>query len=174
MSRSASGSPGRPSRLPTYRDLGRLLSGPVAFRRAMNLWPPFLFSSIRIDDISPDWRHVRTSLRRTPLTANYLGTLYGGSLFSMTDPFWMMMVLHNLGDDWVVWDKAAEIEFVSPGRGSVSTEFRLTDRDVDAIRAEAAVAGKALRWFSNDILAADGTLVARVRKQVYARPRTPR
>ncbi len=74
MSRSASGSPGRPSRLPTYRDLGRLLSGPVAFRRAMNLWPPFLFSSIRIDDISPDWRHVRTSLRRTPLTANYLGT----------------------------------------------------------------------------------------------------
>ncbi len=160
-------------RLPTYRDLGRYLSGPSALRRAMNLWPPFLFSSIHIDHISDDWRHVRTTLRKNALTSNYLGTLYGGSLFSMTDPFWMMMVLHNLGDDWVVWDKAAEIEFVKPGRGRVSTEFVLTDAALAEIRAQVAAEGKALVWFTNDITTPDQTVVARVRKQVYARRRSP-
>lgn len=158
-------------RVPTYQDLAKYVSSPGAIRRIMNAWPPFVFSSIHIDHISNDWRHVRTTLRKNPLTSNYLGTLYGGSLFSMTDPFWMLMVLHNLGDGWVVWDKAAEIEFVKPGRGRVTTSFTLTDEKLDEIRHQAETQGKALVWFSNDITAADGTVIARVRKQVYARRR---
>lgn len=105
------------------------------------------------------------------LTRNYVGTLFGGSLFAMTDPFWMVMVLRNLGADYVVWDKAAEIEFVSPGRETVYARFEVTDELLDHLRAEAADGAKVLHWLETDVTTADGTVVARVRKQLYVRRR---
>ena len=152
-----------------YADLTKFLGSAEAMRRFMNLWPPFLFAHIHIDEMSADFRRVRVTLHKRTVSSNYVGTLYGGSLFSMCDPFWMIMVLRNLGDDYVVWDKAGEIEFVSPGRKSVSTEFVLTDEALDELRAEVEIEGKALRWFENEVRDVDGTLVARVRKQVYVR-----
>lgn len=92
------------------------------------------------------------------------------SLFAMTDPFWMVMVLRNLGErDYVVWDKAAEIEFVAPGRSAVTAELVVTDDMLQELRVETDKKGKTLRWFETEVLAADGTLVARVRKQLYIR-----
>lgn len=135
----------------------------------MNAWPPFLFSGIRIEEIGEDFRSVRVRLRRTALTSNYVGTLFGGSLFAMTDPFWMILVLRNLGPGYVVWDKAAQIEFVSPGRSSVTATFDLTDEVLDELRAAAADGAKVLRWFETDVVTDDGTVVARVRKQLYVR-----
>lgn len=138
-------------------------------QHGMNAWPPFLFSGIRVQRMSADFRHVRVRLRRLPATTNYVGTLFGGSLFSMTDPFWMMMILRNLGPGYVVWDKAAEIEFVAPGRSSVTATFDLTEQILDELREAAAGGEKVLRWFENDIVTDDGTLVARSRKQIYVR-----
>ncbi|MFX0538538.1 DUF4442 domain-containing protein [Ornithinimicrobium sp. Y1847] len=138
-------------------------------QHGMNAWPPFLFSGIRIQKMSSDFRHVRVRLRRLPTTTNYVGTLFGGSIFAMTDPFWMLMILRNLGPEYVVWDKAAEIEFVSPGRSSVTATFDLTDEHLDELREAAAGGEKVLRWFENDVVADDGTVVARVRKQIYVR-----
>ena len=140
-----------------------------ALRLGMNAWPPFLFSGIRIQEMAEDFRHVRVRLAHTPLTTNYVGTLFGGSLAAMADPFWMIMVLRNLGPGYVVWDKAAQIEFVSPGRASVSATFDLDEEVLDELRAEAADGAKVLRWFENDLVTDDGTVVARVRKQLYVR-----
>ncbi|MGO0575543.1 DUF4442 domain-containing protein [Ornithinimicrobium panacihumi] len=154
--------------------LKKLATSPTTLRHGMNAWPPFLFSGIRIQHIAPDFRTVRVGLRRTPVTSNYVGTLFGGSIFSMTDPFWMMMILRNLGPAYVVWDKAAEIEFVSPGKASVSTTFELTQEVLDELREEARGGAKVLRWFENDVTTADGTLVAKVRKQIYVREKPPR
>ncbi|PZU50412.1 MAG: tetrameric acyl-CoA thioesterase [Arsenicicoccus sp.] len=137
----------------------------------MNAWPPFLFSGIRIQEVGADWRSVRVRLRRSRLTSNYVGTLFGGSLFAMTDPFWMLMVLRNLGPEYVVWDKAAQIEFVSPGRSSVTATFVLEESVLTELREAAADGAKVLRWFETDVVADDGTLVARVRKQLYVRRR---
>lgn len=137
----------------------------------MNAWPPFLFSGIRIEEIGEDFRRARVRLRRTPLTSNYVGTLFGGSLFAMTDPFWMILVLRNLGPGYVVWDKAAQVEFVSPGRSSVTATFDLTDEALDELRTAAADGAKVLRWFETDVVTDDGTVVARVRKQLYVRRR---
>jgi hypothetical protein len=81
----------------------------------------------------------------------------------------MLMVLHHLGHDHYVWDKAADIEFVKPGRGTVQTAFALEDGVLDALRAEAADGGKVLRWFENSVVDAQGETVARVRKQLYVR-----
>ena len=138
-------------------------------RRGMNLWPPFLLTGIHILEVSDDFRRVRVGLRRTRLTTNYVGTQFGGSLFAMTDPFWMILMMRNLGRGYVVWDKAAEIEFVSPGRTAVTAQFDLHPAVVDEVRAAADAGEKVLRWFEVDVVGTVGAVVARVRKQLYVR-----
>ena len=96
---------------------------PSTLRHVFNFWPPFLFAGIHVTRMSADWREARVELRMRPWTKNYVGTHFGGSLFSMTDPFWMILVKECLGSDYIVWDKAAEIEFVKPGKGTVHANF---------------------------------------------------
>ncbi|MFT3763091.1 MAG: DUF4442 domain-containing protein [Pseudoxanthomonas sp.] len=138
-------------------------------RHGLNLWPPFLFAGIHVAELAPDWRHARVELRMRPWNRNYVGTHFGGSLFAMTDPFWMFLVMQSLGRDYFVWDKAAEIEFVKPGKGVVHAEFRLDNAVLDEIRAATADGGKYLHWFPADVVDAQGDTVARIRKQVYIR-----
>jgi acyl-coenzyme A thioesterase PaaI-like protein len=145
-----------------------------ALRRILNLWPPFLFSGIHVAGIADDWRHARVELRMRPWNRNYVGTHFGGSLFAMTDPFWMVLAMHALGRDYIVWDKAGEIEFIKPGRGTVSARFDLDDGALDAIRSATAEGDKHLRWFESDIVDAAGDPVARVRKQLYVRRKPTR
>ena len=147
---------------------------PNTLRRVMNLWPPFLFAGIHVTEISPDWRRIRVELRMRPWNRNYVGTHFGGSLFAMTDPFWMILAKERLGRDYIVWDQAAEIAFLKPGRGTVVAEFRLDDAVVDDLRARAAGGDKVLQWFATDVLDAAGDVVARVRKQLYVRRKRPR
>ena len=139
------------------------------FRHGINLWPPFLLAGIHVTALSADYRHTRVELRQRPWNMNYVRSHFGGSLFAMTDPFWMLMLLQNLGRDYYVWDKAGEIEFVKPGKGVVATEFRLDDALLGEVRAATAGCDKYLRWFENDVLDTQGEVVARVRKQVYVR-----
>jgi acyl-coenzyme A thioesterase PaaI-like protein len=138
-------------------------------RRAMNWWPPFLFSGIHISTMSDDFRHVVVELRSHWYNKNYVGTHFGGSLFAMTDPFWMIMVLRNLGRDHVVWDKAAEIEFIKPGRDMVKAEFILKPEEIASIESATSGQDKCLKWFEVEVKDSQNEVVARVRKQVYAR-----
>ena len=138
-------------------------------RRFFNVWPPFLFAGIRVQEIAPDWRYARVRLKLARYNRNYVGTHFGGNLFSMTDPFWMILVMHCLGRDYIVWDKAGTIDFVSPGRADVYAEFRVDDAVLDELRAATANGEKYLRWFDVDVKTDDGTVVARVRKQLYVR-----
>jgi acyl-coenzyme A thioesterase PaaI-like protein len=142
---------------------------PGLFRRAMNLWPPFRGAGIRVSRIADDWSHVRVELRAKLLNRNFVGTHFGGSLFAMTDPFHMLMLLHQLGDDYVVWDQASEIEFLQPGRGTVSAEIKIGPAELAALRAEASGGDRVLRDFEAEIRNAQNELVARVRKRVYVR-----
>jgi acyl-coenzyme A thioesterase PaaI-like protein len=149
--------------------VARLARTARGMRLAANMWPPLLFAGVRVEHIAADFRHVRVRLAKSPLTANYFGTQFGGSIFAMTDPFWMVMLARNLGPGYTVWDQRAEIEFVKPGRTVLTTEFTLTASVLDEIRAATTGGEKELRWFGNDILDRDGALVARTRKQVYVR-----
>ena len=138
-------------------------------RWMMNIWFPFLFSGIRVAKFSEDFRYVKVELRSRWYNKNYVGTHFGGSLFAMTDPFWMIMILRTIGKEYVVWDKAADIEFIKPGRGLVTAEFRLEDAVLDELRAAAAGNEKVLRWFDIPVMDSQGDLVAKVRKQIYVR-----
>jgi len=141
----------------------------ATLRRLMNLWPPFLCNGIRVLHIADDWTEARVVLRLRPWNRNYVGSQFGGNLFAMTDPFWMLLALHRLGGDYYVWDKAAEIEFVAPAREHVYAHFHLGDETIAALHAEAASGEKVLRWFDTEVRAAGGELIARVRKQLYVR-----
>ena len=147
---------------------------PRLLRIGMNLWPPFLFTGIHVTDIGQDWRSARVELRLRPWNRNYVGTQFGGSLFAKTDPYWMLLMLHALPRDYIVWDKAAEIEFVKPGRSTVHADFRLDDSVIEEVIAAAAGGEKVLRWFDTDVIDAEGEVVARVRKQLYIRRKRDR
>jgi acyl-coenzyme A thioesterase PaaI-like protein len=140
-----------------------------ALRRLLNLWPPFLFAGIRVTALADDFGHARVELRMRPWNRNYVGTHFGGSLFAMTDPFWMIMVKESLGRDYFVWDRAGEIVFLKPGHGTVAASFGLEPQIVQELRDAAANGDKVLRWFETDVVDAAGDAVARVRKQVYVR-----
>lgn len=146
---------------------------PARLRLLLNVWPPLLFAGIRVQALSQDWRHARVVLRLRRWNRNYVGTQFGGSLFAMTDPFWMLLTMRALGDDYIVWDKAGAIEFVKPGRGDVHARFDLDDATLAAIVAATATGDKYLHWFETDILDDAGDVIAHVRKQLYVR-RKPR
>ena len=135
--------------------------------RAINIWPPFLGAGIRVTRLDPHAIDVEMRLRRW--NRNYVGTHFGGSLYSMTDPFFMLMLIDNLGPDYVVWDKAATIRFKKPGRGKVRAEFRLSREQVEGIRRAAAANGKAEPIFVVQVKDEAGEVVAEVEKVIYVK-----
>jgi acyl-coenzyme A thioesterase PaaI-like protein len=136
----------------------------------MNLWPPYFGAGIRVRHIAPDWREARVELGLHWWNRNYVGTHFGGSLFAMTDPFFMLLLLHRLGDRYLVWDRAGRIDYVAPGRGTVQAHFVLADERVEAIRAQAASGEKCYPEFEVEVVhKGDGSLVARVHKTLYVR-----
>jgi acyl-coenzyme A thioesterase PaaI-like protein len=139
-------------------------------RRGMGWWPPFLGAGIRVRSMSDDLREAVVELKFGRLNRNYVGTHFGGSLYAMTDPFFAIMLMHNLGGDYLVWDKSGSIEYVAPGRATVQAHFRLTEERLAEIRAQAAAGEKVLPEFQVEVRhAKDDTLVALVRKTLYVR-----
>ena len=147
---------------------------PQRLRRYVNLWPPYLFSGIQVERLDPDWRYVKVRLKLRWYNRNYVGTHFGGSLFSMTDPWWMILIMECLGRDYMVWDQAGEISFVAPGREDVYAEFRIEDAVLDELRQATASGEKVLRWFETEVKTASGEVIARARKQVYVRRKRDR
>jgi hypothetical protein len=142
-------------------------------RRVMNLWPPFFGAGIKVTRISPDWRQVDVELRPHFWNRNYVGTHYGGSLYSMTDPFYMIMLIESLGSDYVVWDKAGSIRFKRPGKGVVSAQFRITDAQIEDIRTKLQTQERYEPSFSVDVQDRSGAIVCEVEKLIHVRKREP-
>jgi acyl-coenzyme A thioesterase PaaI-like protein len=138
-------------------------------RRGMGWWPPFLGAGIRVKSFAEDFRDVVVELKLGRLNRNYVGTHFGGSLYAMTDPFYMIMLLHNLGGDYLVWDKEGRIEYVAPGRGTVTAHFILSEARVAEIRAQAAGGDRVFPEFEVDVTDEEGAVVAKVHKTIYVR-----
>lgn len=172
--------PGRRARRAIYGLLGDPWGGiemnwtPRRLKLALNLYPPYLFSGIRVTAIHPGWHELHVSMRLRWFNQNAVGTHFGGSLYSMVDPHLMLLLLQALGGDYVVWDKSAKIEFHKPGKGHVNCVVRITDEALDEIRRKTE-GGDAYRpRFELTILDEGGDLVATVTKvlHVYRRQQT--
>jgi len=142
-------------------------------RMLLNLWPPFLGAGIRVKNLNPDWREIDVEMRLHRWNSNYVGTHYGGSLYSMTDPFFMVMLIENLGSDCIVWDKSASIRFRTPGRGTVCAKFRLSPEQVDEIRQALNNEEKIERGFNVEVKDESGRVVAEVQKVLHIRRKNP-
>jgi acyl-coenzyme A thioesterase PaaI-like protein len=149
--------------------LSRYSFGPGAMRVLFNLWPPFRAAGICVREIAPDFRSATVELRMRLLNRNYVGTHFGGSLFSMTDPFFMIMMMKNLGPEYVVWDKSGSVRFLKPARGTVTARFHLPEEAVAQAREVTAAGEKHEPRFRVDIVDAEGVVVADVEKTLHIR-----
>jgi len=138
-------------------------------RKWIRWWPPMLGAGIRVTRFDEDWRAVDVEIPLRWWNRNYVGTQYGGSLYSMTDPFYMVMLIENLGSGYVVWDKSATIRFRKPGRGKVRAEFRLSEEVIAEIRAAVEREGKIEREFAVNVTDEGGDVVAEVMKLLHVR-----
>jgi acyl-coenzyme A thioesterase PaaI-like protein len=135
--------------------------------RYLRWWPPMLGAGVRVTRVDKDLRAVDAEMRLTRWNRNYMGVHFGGSLFSMTDPFYMLMLATNLGLDYVVWDKAASIRYRKPGVGRVRAEFRLSEERLAEIRAVLEVEGRYDARFVVEVKDDGGEVVAEVERVVY-------
>jgi len=139
------------------------------FRRLINFWPPLLGAGIRVKRLQPDWKAIDVEMKLRRWNANYVGTHYGGSLYSMADPFYMLMLIENLGRGYIVWDKSATIRFRKPGKGTVTASFRLSDEQLNGIRQALETQDKIEPTFVVEIKDEAGGVVAEVQKLLHIR-----
>lgn len=135
--------------------------------RHIGWWPPLLGAGIKLTRLAKDLREADVEMRLTRWNKNYVGVHFGGSLFSMTDPFYMLMLAANLGDEYVLWDKAASIRYRKPGKGRVRAEFRLTEEKLAEIRTAVEAYGRYDVRLLVEIKDEEGGVVAVVERVIY-------
>jgi acyl-coenzyme A thioesterase PaaI-like protein len=154
--------------------LSRFSFGHAGMRRLFNLWPPFRGAGIRVREIAPDFRSATVELRMRLFNRNYVGTHFGGSLFAMTDPFFMIMMMKNLGPEYLVWDKAGMVRFLKPARGTVTARFTMPEERIAEARERTANGARHEPSFRVEIVDEAGVTVADVEKTLYIRKRPAR
>jgi acyl-coenzyme A thioesterase PaaI-like protein len=140
--------------------------------RHIGWWPPLLGAGIKLTRLDKDLREADVEMRLTRWNRNYVGVHFGGSLFAMTDPFYMLMLAANLGEEYVVWDKSASIRYRKPGKGRVRATFRLTEEKLAEIRGVLEADGRYDARFVVEIKDEDGGVVALVERVVYCATKT--
>lgn len=140
---------------------------PKLFRLLINCYPPYLGTGISIKVLSPDFTRMTVQMKSRFYNRNYVGTHFGGSLYAMTDPFYMLMLIQILGKEYWVWDKSAGIDFIQPGKGTVTAEFHVDQILIDTIIAETADGRKYLPDLPVEVKNTQGELVARIVKTLY-------
>lgn len=142
---------------------------PMLFKLLLNLYPPYWGTGIVVKKISRNYKEIIVQMNLRWYNRNYVNTHFGGSLYSMTDPFFMLMLLQILGKDYIVWDKAAHIEFIKPGRGRLTARFIIEEEEIGNILKNTAGGQKYLPEFSVDIKDEADETVASVTKILYVR-----
>jgi acyl-coenzyme A thioesterase PaaI-like protein len=150
-------------------NLSKILTKAPVLKAAMNVWPPFLFAGIQVKTVSSDFREIQVCLYDRVFNRNYVGTHFGGSMFAMLDPFFMLMVMRNLGSRYYVWDRSGSIDFLAPGRGKLTARLTLSDHELARIRDATADGAKHEPVFDARIEDERGEAVAVVHKTLYVR-----
>jgi acyl-coenzyme A thioesterase PaaI-like protein len=138
-------------------------------KRRLRFYPPYLGAGVRVTHIAEDFLSIEVEMPLRFYNRNYVGTHFGGSLYSMCDPFYMLMLIELLGPDYIVWDKAASIRFRRPGKGLVRARFEIAPEKLAEIRAAADANGKVEPEFQVEVKDREGNVIAEVHKLLYVR-----
>ncbi len=145
---------------------------PRSFKLLVNLYPPYWGTGITVKSISADYREICVQMKMRWYNRNYVKTHFGGSLYAMTDPFLMIMLIHILGKEFVVWDKAAHIDFIKPSQGTVTARFLIKEEQIEDIIRNTSGGQKYFPEFLVDIENEAREKIARVVKTLYIRKKS--
>lgn len=149
--------------------LKKLQTIPAISKFLLNRYAPFRGAGIEIDQVDLANYHIRIKMPLTRKNQNVVGVHFGGSLYSMVDPFYMLILMHHLGSKYIVWDKSASIQFLSPGRGTVYADIRLDLTEINQIKQLAEHHAPVYRTYNLNIFDESGIRIAEVQKTVYIR-----
>jgi acyl-coenzyme A thioesterase PaaI-like protein len=141
------------------------------FRVFFNFFPCYRRTGARITYIARDWSEIRLRLPLNWTTRNYVGTIFGGSMYGAVDPVYMLMLIRRLGRDYIVWDKAATIQFIKPGRSTLYAHFRIDDVELAEIHALLQTEPSITRDYQIELVDSEGIVHAVIDKNIYIRPK---
>ena len=142
---------------------------PKLLKLALNFYPPYLGAGVKVTYISEDWQELHVSMSLRWFNRNAVGTHFGGSLYSMVDPHLMLLLMQLLGNDYLVWDKTADIEFIKASKSKVTSIIKVTNNDLEVIKNKTCSGEKYFSNFVVEIRDAENDLVAMVKKTIYVR-----
>ena len=142
--------------------------------KLINFYPPMIGAGIRVVETDKSFQSITVELRYRWWNKNVFGTAFGGSLYMMCDPFFVAIMMTQLGKDYIVWDKAASIQFLKPGRSSVRAVFHIPPAEIARVKAETDARGKYEPEYDADIVDEHGVVVAKVHKLLYVRRKDAR
>lgn len=138
------------------------------------LYPAYRGTGGKITYIAADWREIHVQVPLSLRTRNYVGTIFGGSMYGAVDPIYMVILIKSLGPEYLVWDKAAAIRFRKPGKSTLHARCAVSEGELDEIRATLRTERSTDRTYIIQLVDADGTVHAEVEKVVYIRRKRPR
>ena len=138
-------------------------------RWLFNFFPAFRGTGARVTYIAGDFREARVELPLSWRTRNYVGAIFGGSLYGSVDPIYMILLIKILGPGYTVWDKAATIRFVRPGRSRLYARFLIEEEEIRTIVRLTETAPSIDRVYRVDLKDAAGVVHASVEKTIYIR-----
>ena len=142
--------------------------------KLLRFYPPYFGAGVSVKHINEDMTSITVQMKMRFWNRNYVGTHFGGSLYSMCDPWYMFILLEHLGRECVIWDKSAEIDFVSPGKGTMTAVFEIDHQTIEQLREQAQDNQKHLPVFHTCVFDEDGQVVATVKKTLYLRKKRPK
>ena len=145
---------------------------PGFFKIMMNLYPPLFGAAVSLTEVNQDYTQISVRMKFTWYNRNYVGTQFGGSLYSMTDPFYMLMFMNNLGSEYIVWDKAAHIEFKKPGKSTVYADFVITPELIQTVREKTADGEKYVFDLPVEVYDEAKEVVAQITKTIYVKKKS--
>ena len=145
---------------------------PRLLKTILNSWPPFFWCGIRIRHLNADYQHSRVELKWRPWTKNINRSQYGGSLYSMADPMFALMLYGILGGErYQIWDKSSHIDYIKPGIGRLSADFKISDAQIAEIKHHTEQGKKYFPEFEVEVKDRRREVVCRLRRTLYVRKR---
>ena len=143
------------------------------YKWGFNIYPAYRGTGGWITYIAKDWREIHVKVPLSWQTRNYVGTIFGGSLYAAVDPFYMIMLIKNMGSEYVVWDKAASIRFKRPGRETLYAKFKVSEEELISIKSELEYSPKLDRQYQVILKDKSGLIHALVEKRIFIARKTP-
>jgi len=135
----------------------------------MAWYPPYIGTGLKVESVNETATAFDISMKLRWYNRNIYGTHFGGSLYSMCDPWFAFAVSSYFGQDYIIWDKSASIKYLKPGKGRVKATFAISQDELTTMKKEVDINEKGNFTFSTNILGPSGEIVAEVIKEVYVR-----